>query len=592
MKYCAALVIALSCLAASQQQSDRTQYPRQIVLGDSTPLSADKAQQSTASPQSEPSQIPIKIRVIIIDKDLNPKPVPKAKLIVKQANSPTPTHFEISTGLDGVAQATVPPGVYRLMSSRPTDFQGKSYNWDVQVTVSEAQNTFDLSNDNAAIADLVPPTNVDNLASVYKKYRDSVVTVLAEYGPAKGTGFVIDSNGLILTNQHVIHTSQWIAVQVDDSHRLAATLLASDSEKDVAVLRINPAKLPGPLSAVSLLPPGGDPAVEGERVFTIGSPLHQSKIMTTGIVSKVEKRAIISDVNINHGNSGGPLFNSQGIVIGITTFGDTSRQGGPGVSGVLRIDQARDVIAQARSKMSITPPPSADFLPNDPDDTYPLDSIKRNAQAEKFDIRPYMFGVGDYDVAIITPVVRYRHYSSEVRAARQKEKRNRKAQAAAADTFQPLDDLKGWEEYIGEYTPVIYIQASPKLKETFWSAFGRGMAASHGYVTGPASMHFKTDFYRMKLFCGTTEIQPLMPGKAERVLDVSNSAIRITDATFDGLYEYPASAITPNCGNVKLDIFSEKEPDKPKVKELDGKTVTAVYRDFEPYREQTNTTAK
>lgn len=538
-----------------------------------------------ATAQTTPIQIPVKIRVVIVDRDLNPKPVPKARIVVKQADSPTPARFEATTDFEGAAQLSIPPGRYRLISAHPTDFQGKSYNWDVEVTVTESQNSFDLSNDNASIAELAPAPVVDNLTVVYKKYRNSVVTVLAEYGPAKGTGFIIDSRGLILTNQHVVHSSQWIAVQVDETHRLPAILLAADSEKDIAVLWINPAKVPD-VSAVSLLPPGGEPAVEGERVFTIGSPLHQSKVMTTGIVSKVEKRAIISDININHGNSGGPLFNSQGIVIGITTFGDMTKQGGPGISGILRIEEASDVIMQAKAKMSNTRVPSPEFLPKEPQDTYPLDSIKQSAQVAKFDLRPYIFGVGDYDIAVITPVLRYRHYNSEVRAARQKEKRNRKSQAAAADTFQPLDDLKGWEEYVGEYEPVIFIQASPKLKETFWSAFSRGMASSHGYVTGPASMHFKTDFYKMKLFCGSTEIQPLMPGKAERVLDVSNTAIRVTDVTFDGFYEYPADAIRPSCGKVTLDLFSEKEPDKPKVKELDGKTVSTVFNDFGPYRAQ------
>jgi hypothetical protein len=99
-------------------------------------------------------------------------------------------------------------------------------------------------------------------------------------------------------------------------------------------------------------------------------------------------------------------------------------------------------------------------------------------------------------------------------------------------------------------------------------------------------MHFKTDFYKMKLFCGSTEIQPLMPGKAERVLDVNNSAIRVTDVTFDGFYVYPADSIRPDCGKVRLELFSEKEPDKPKVKDLEGKTVSTVFNDFQPYRNQ------
>jgi hypothetical protein len=308
--------------------------------------------------------------------------------------------------------------------------------------------------------------------------------------------------------------------------------------------------------------------------------------MTTGIVSKVEKRAIISDININHGNSGGPLFNSRGVVVGITTFGDWTRAGGPGISGIIRIEEALPMIADAKTRMGTASRPPADLLPTEPGDTYPLEAIKEKALLEKFKIDPYIFGVGDYDVAVITPVLRYRGLSSEVRAAKEKAKRNRKHAEAVQGTFEPLDDLKGWQEYVGDYSPVLIIQASPRLKETFWSAFGRGMAASRGYVPGPARLHFKTDFYKMKLLCGSEEVKPLMPGKTQRVLDRNDASVSITDATFDGLYFYPFDAIHPECGTVTLQIFSEKDPNQPKVKQLETKTITAVFDDFEPYRKQ------
>lgn len=525
----------------------------------------------------------LKIRAVLFDRDLNQKPLPKMHFAIKGERAAEPV--EIVTTFDGLAEMTVPVGNYRVVSLHPVDFQGRRYGWDVEVKVPANGTTVDISNDNATITDAPAGPIVDDLTSIYRKYQASVVTVLAEYGPAKGTGFFIDTAGLILTNQHVVRTSAWVAVQVDGSRRLSATVLATDPEKDIAVLWVNLAKVPD-ISAVTLLAPGQEPAVEGEKVFTIGSPLHQTKVMTTGIVSKVEKRVIISDININHGNSGGPLFNSRGTVIGITTFGDTSRLGGPGISGVVRIEESSAVIDDAKIKLKTIALPSPDFLPCDPQDTYPLEAIKRKAQIEKFDSRPYIFGVGDYDVAVITPVLRYREFAGEVRAKAAKEKRTRKSQAAVQNTFQPLDDLKGWQEYVGEYEPVIIIQASPKLKEGFWSAFGRGMAASNGNIPGPASLHFKTDFYKMKLLCGSEEVLPLMPGKAERVLDVSNSAVRVTDATFDGLYKYPSSAIRPDCGKVTLQLFSEKEPDKPKIKELDSKTVNVVFNDFEPYRAQ------
>ena len=530
------------------------------------------------------AKVPVRIKAVLLDRDLNQKPVGKSKFTVVPFDTTTLGPMDITTNFDGVAELSLVPGKYRIVSVQALDFQRKRYSWNVEMNVATPAATVELSNDNATISDSPTTVAVEDLVSVYKKYRNCVVTVLAEYGPAKGTGFIIDPSGLVLTNQHVVRRSEFVAVQLDETHRFRASVLASDTQKDVAVLWVNFEKAPEILPA-PLLQKGDEPAVEGEKVFTIGSPLNQSKVMTTGIVSKVEKGAIISDININHGNSGGPLFNSRGAVIGITTFGDVSNQGGPGISGIIRIEQAQAIISQAKDLQAKLPKPPSELLPNDPSDTYPIDAIKENALQEKFKIDPYVFGVGDYDVAVITPVLKYRGLSREVRAAKQKQKRNRSA-AAVQGTFEPLESLKGWEQYVGEYTPVLWIQASPKLKETFWSAFGRGMAASHGIAPGPANMHFKTDFYKMKLMCGSQEVQPLMPGKAQRVLDLNNAAVRITDVTFDGLYEYPFDAIHPECGTVTLELFSEKNPNEPKTKQLDTKTVMAVFSDFEPYRKQ------
>jgi len=158
-----------------------------------------------------------------------------------------------------------------------------------------------------------------------------VVTVISESG--HGTGFFVDGKGLILTNQHVVAQSQYLAVQFDRERKIAARLIASDPQKDVALLWVNMSALAGATPAV-LARSGGShaPVQEGERVFTIGSPLSLDKIITTGIISKVDAHTIMSDVNVNPGNSGGPLFNNAGHVVGLTTFG-ASAERGPGVSG-------------------------------------------------------------------------------------------------------------------------------------------------------------------------------------------------------------------------------------------------------------------
>jgi hypothetical protein len=539
---------------------------------------------SAVSYGQESDKVPVTIKAVLVDRDLNQKPVAKAKFTIISAESNPGNVLDVTTNFDGSIQISLPSGKYRIVSVQPLDFQAKRYSWNVELAVASPNTTVELSNDNATTSDSPTVAAVEDLVSVYKKFRNSVVTVQAEYGPAHGTGFIIDSSGLILTNQHVVSRSEFVAVELDETHRLTATVLASDPEKDVAVLWVNLQNAPDVIVA-PLLQKGDEPAVEGEKVFTIGSPLSQRKAMTTGIVSKVEKRAIISDVNINHGNSGGPLFNSRGVVVGITTFGDFHNSG-PGISGIVRIEEAWPMIAAAKAHLSSASKPPAELLANEPIDAYPLDAIKARAMQEKFKTDPYIFGVGDYDVAVITPILRYRGMSGQVRAAKEKEKRNRKSQVAAQGTFEPLDDLKGWEEYLGKYEPVVVIQASPKLKETFWSAFGRTYAAQHGYAPGPARMHFKTDFYKMKLMCGSQEIKPLMPGKAERVIDVNNAALKMTDVTFDGLYVYPFDAIQPECGTMTLQLFSEKNPNEPKIKTLETKTINAVFNDFEPYRKQ------
>ena len=267
----------------------------------------------------------------------------------------------------------------------------------------------DLSNDNARITDppsVEPARKLEDLTLMFQKYQKSVVTVWSEIG--SGTGFIVDSAGLVMTNQHVIGPSELISVQFDAKRKVAAKVLAFDAERDVAVLYADLSAFPGAIAApIATVQPGRELAVEGEKVFTIGSPLGLKKIITSGIVSKVEARAIISDVNINHGNSGGPLFNSLGEVLGITTF-LVPGGNGPGVAGIVRIDQTFPMLAQARKKMKDASIPSARLLPVEPSDPYPLDSLKEKSMAANFDKKPYIFTAGGFDVALVTPVLRIR----------------------------------------------------------------------------------------------------------------------------------------------------------------------------------------
>jgi len=429
-----------------------------------------------------------------------------------------------------------------------------------------------------------PIRKIDELTSSFKRLQTSIFTVWSEFG--HGTGFIVDQAGLIMTNQHVVGPSEQISIQFDEKRKIPAVLLAADAEKDVAVLWADIKVISEATVAPIAEPKSSEPTIiEGERVFTIGSPLSQRKILTTGIAGKIEARAIISDININPGNSGGPLFNSLGQVVGITTFGE-DRGSGPGISGIVRIEEALPLLSQARSKIKSLSLPSATFLPVEPPGEYPIEAIKASLQFREIDTRPYTFSAGDFEVAVITPILKY-HLRAEgqIEAVKEKSRRNKK-EVSIKNSYRPLEELRSWAEYAGEYKPIIMIQAMPKLSETFWSAFNRGLAANYG-ILAQAKLRYKTDFYRMRLFCDGNEIQPIQPGKEARVHAENNRFLNLTDATYVGIYSYPAEAISPACQTVMLEIYSEKNPDKATKKIMDKKTIGQVWADFEPYRRRT-----
>lgn len=533
--------------------------------------------------QSQSRPVKVHVRVILVDSELNQKPVPFLNVTLKGAA----TSSDVKTRLDGAAEITLPAGAYTVTTAKPVDFDGKRYSWFLRVTLTGAETTIDLTNENAKAEDnaaAAPPrsssASSDDLTKQFKKLKNTVVTVISESG--HGTGFFVDGKGLILTNQHVVAQAQYLAVQFDREHKIAARLIAADAEKDVALLWANMSALPGATPAVLARSSGGyAPVQEGERVFTIGSPLSLDKIITTGIVSKVDAHTIMSDVNINPGNSGGPLFNNAGHVVGLTTFG-TSADRGPGVSGVVRIEEALALLEKNRGKATGTPPPAA-LLPVEPLTPYPLEGLKAALQGEKFDPRPYYLNAGDFEVALSTPPFDYREREEDrLRAERTQKKRNRRdtnSPDAAQQDANPEDSPRDWESETGGHRAVLGIYALPKVREGFGSAFSRGLR--NGY--GAANLKFKTDFRSMKLFCGEKEVQPIHPGRIPLTVNVRNASVKLEDSTYKGAYFYPPDAVNPQCGTVKIAIYSSKS-EEPVVKTLDGNTTTRIWADFDAFR--------
>jgi serine protease Do len=164
-----------------------------------------------------------------------------------------------------------------------------------------------------------------------------------------GSGFVIDPSGVIVTNNHVIDNADEITVIFNDGTRLRAELVGRDRETDVAVLRVQP---PRPLTHVTFA--DSDKIRIGEPVMAIGNPLGLGGTVTAGIVSAKNRdiqsgpfdNYIQTDAAINRGNSGGPLFNMAGEVIGINTAIYSQSGGNIGIAFAVPANTAKPVIQQ------------------------------------------------------------------------------------------------------------------------------------------------------------------------------------------------------------------------------------------------------
>jgi putative serine protease PepD len=157
---------------------------------------------------------------------------------------------------------------------------------------------------------------------------------------AQGTGFEIDSKGDIVTNAHVVSGATSITVQTDDGTTHRATLVGSDATTDVAVIHID-----APAASLHPLTFGDSTTLQvGDPVVAIGDPFGLADSLSAGIVSALGRTitspdnhpiqdAIQTDAALNHGNSGGPLFNGQGEVVGITSqiYADENTSGNVGI---------------------------------------------------------------------------------------------------------------------------------------------------------------------------------------------------------------------------------------------------------------------
>ena len=268
-----------------------------------------------------------------------------------------------------------------------------------------------------------------NNIDIYRVSRDATVNITSrqyernwffEAYPVEGagSGFIINTDGLILTNNHVVKGSDKVTVTLSDKKSFHAEVVGFDPVHDLALVKIDPGRK---LPALHL----GDSEnlVVGQKVLAIGNPFGQfGGTLTTGVVSSLDRSIqteenrqlegmIQTDAAINPGNSGGPLLNSHGDVIGINTaiYG----QGNLGIGFAMPINRAKGMLDQFEKTGHVAPPwlgITAQFVSEDLAQSLDLprrggllvQQIERGSPAERYGLRPpKQFGyLGAYPIGI------------------------------------------------------------------------------------------------------------------------------------------------------------------------------------------------
>ena len=241
-------------------------------------------------------------------------------------------------------------------------------------------------------------------AALYEGLSPGVVTVISVFGGGQtplggggsglGSGFVLDEQGRIATNAHVVSSglggslepAEEVYVEFADGNRVAARIVGTDPFADVALLEIDPAGL----SLTPLELGSSDQLSVGQPVAAIGSPFGERQSLSVGVISAIDRdiqsltrfqigNAIQTDAAINQGNSGGPLLDAQGRVLGINAQIRSTSGGGVGVGFAIPVDTIQRSLEQLRDDGTV----SYGFLGVSSQDLYPqlADHIGVDAEA-------------------------------------------------------------------------------------------------------------------------------------------------------------------------------------------------------------------
>lgn len=424
---------------------------------------------------------------------------------------------------------------------------------------------------------------------IFKAVADGVFTIFGDRG--HGSGFLVDRKlGLVLTSSHVVSGTKNVGVQLDDSIKVQGLVVIDESAQDIAVVVVPPRWVAERPELPLATRPTTQLALEGERVVAIGSPLSQVRIVTSGIVSKVAAGAIMSDVTVNPGNSGGPLLDMGGEVVAINTFRDIAGPGA-GVAGSIPITKAIPILEEAKRLVLTIPSPSEALLPAPPRTVYPLWGLEWAAQrsynddnyrlseaiksSSKLNSNAWLPVVSKFDYWITTPS--RQHYQQQLL---QNKRRQREEDAGIPGRDPAQSQLKEWREYVGDFAPLVIITITPKIGETGGSAFMNAM-----FNTGIRKVEYKSDLQSCELTRGDSLVPAVFRVLGMVPISGQFGRVHMDDIAQEGVLAYLPDVFYDKAENLVLQVQDLKRPDRLVLVPIRTRIAEQIWVDFEPYRD-------
>ena len=496
----------------------------------------------------------LRISVVLTDANGNATPIPRAQLLI----SDNPTSQEprrVRTGADGTVEIRLPPGNYTVESDLPVTLGGRSFVWTEMLDVTAGRDTVLALTDANAEADTGSAGTTGNAgaipadgAVILNKWRGSIAEIWTPTSHA--TGFVVDARGLIATNDRTIGEVTDVEVEFDGGAagatarvKVQGRVIASDRTQGVTIIWINPETI----ASRQPIAPGctaASPSVtHGEKVVTLIAPMLEPVNAIPGTASHPDVQSFRVDWRLDPGSAGGPVFTADGSAIGMTVGNDESDRERRRDSYVLPLTNVCPVVAAAQQKMAGAAPP-ATLLRTEAG--LPRTRFATISDPKKPRVQPPVVSASEFDISLLTPAM----------------------VGADQGTGSPRSFFGYWMPYVSNAPQVLLVRASPQFEESFWKMLARGAAATQGVVLPPLAS-FNANFVRMRAFCDGVEIAPIRRFIIEMPIK-DRKPIR------EGLYVFALTDFGPHCQSVRLDLFSEKSPNKPDSRTIDPALFTKI----------------